>query len=266
MNIYKQEFKMNLKSALSWSFWLALLFYLFMLGYSLLADEMASFSKLMENYPKELMVAFGMDGLDMSTILGFLGMSLVFSQLCLSIQAANYGISLVSVEERELTADFLLAKPVSRQKILTEKFKGALTNLLITNIVFWSSAFIFIEMFKGDRAYDQNTLILLLLSSTLLQLFFFTFGLLISLLMKKVRSVTSVSMGLVFGMYILSTLGTTLENDIFGYLTPFHHFDPNSIITTGKFDTPLVILNFTVIIISVIGSYYIYQNKDIHSV
>ena len=54
-----------------------------------------------------------MNNLDMSSVLGFFSFVFLFCQICLAIQAANYGFSLVSVEERELTADFLLAKPVA---------------------------------------------------------------------------------------------------------------------------------------------------------
>ena len=47
----------------------------------------------------------------------------------IALQAANYGYSLVSVEERELTADFLLSKPVGRVQILTSKLLAALRDL-----------------------------------------------------------------------------------------------------------------------------------------
>ena len=71
--------------------------------------------EMMSSFPKELLIAFGMVDMDWSTILGFFGLVFVFVQICLAIQAANYGFSLVSIEETEWTADFLLSKPVSRK-------------------------------------------------------------------------------------------------------------------------------------------------------
>ena len=67
-----------------------------------------------------------MNGIDLATVLGYFGLVFLFVQLCLAIQAANYGFALVSVEEREWTADFLLAKPVGRSQIMTSKLLAAL--------------------------------------------------------------------------------------------------------------------------------------------
>ena len=53
----------------------------------------------------------------------------------------NYGFGLVSIEESELTADFLLSKPVSRAQVLTSKLLAALTSLIITDLVVWVTSF-----------------------------------------------------------------------------------------------------------------------------
>ncbi len=78
----------------------------------------------------------------MATVLGFYGFVFLFVQLCLAIQAGNYGFGLVSIEESELTADFLLSKPVSRAQILTGKLLAALTSLLVTALVLWVSTLV----------------------------------------------------------------------------------------------------------------------------
>ena len=116
----------------------------------------------MVQFPPELRAAFGLDALDMATVLGFYGFVFLFVQLCLAIQAGNYGFGLVSIEESELTADFLLSKPVSRAQILTSKLLAALTSLLVT---LWSSGparSSAIALFRGGRSYDPATLRLLL--------------------------------------------------------------------------------------------------------
>ena len=75
-------------------------------------------------------------------------MVFLFCQICLAIQASNYGFSLVSIEERELTADFLLAKPIGRGKILTAKLLAALAALTITNLSVWASSFFVINLIR----------------------------------------------------------------------------------------------------------------------
>lgn len=268
MNIYKHEFKMNLKSVITWSLSLGVLIFIYMSLYpsfssagngDLLKDVMAEM-------PEEFLEAFGMAGIDMSTVLGFFGMVLLFLQICVAIQAANYGFSLVSVEETDLTADFLLAKPVGRIKILTSKLLAALTGLAITNIAIWIATYGFINAYSDGKPYDSDTLVLLLLTITFLQLFFLTVGMVISLLMRKVRSVTPLSMGLAFGMYLLSAFEGMLGEDKLSYITPFKHFEANQITLNGAYDTPLVMISVSVIVLSLIGSYVLYQKRDIHSV
>lgn len=263
MNIYKHEFKAKIKSVITWSVSLTLMIFVYISMFSVMAVDAELLNEMMAQFPEELLIAFGMTNLDMSTVLGFYSFVFLFCQLLLAIQASNYGFSLVSVEETDLTADFLLAKPVGRASILTSKFLAALTSLTITNAVVWISSFVFINMFKDGRTYETKPLLLLLLSILVFQLFFLTVGMLISLLMKRVRSVTPLSMALAFGMYVLSAFGSMLGEDKLEIITPFKHFEPNYIIANAAYDTPLVLLSVSIIIISIAGSYLLYQRRNI---
>jgi ABC-2 type transport system permease protein len=224
--------------------------------------DAALLNETLEQFPEELLIAFGMTGLDLSTVLGYFSFTFLFCQIVLALQAANYGISILSIEERELTADFLLAKPVSRRKILLSKFLAALTGLTITNIVVWVSSFLFINLFKGERTYETGTLLLLLLSIMVFQLVFLTTGMLISLLVKRVRNVTPFAMGLAFGTYVLNAFAGMLGDVKLELITPFKHFDPNYIVSNQAYD-PLVLISLTYIVISAVGTFVLYQKRDI---
>lgn len=265
MNIYKHELKMHIRSVITWSVAIFALLFIFMSLFSTFAADAALLNEAMAQMPEELLIAFGMTGLDLSTVLGFYSFAFLFCQVCLAIQAANYGFGLISVEERDMTADFLLAKPIGRAQILTSKLLAALTGLTITNAVVWIGSFLFINMFREGRAYDSTALLLLLVSIILFQLFFLTVGVLISLLMKRVRSVTSVSMALAFGMYVLSAFSGMLGADTFDLLTPFKHFEPNYIVSNGAYDLPLVLLSVITIIVSVAGSYVLYGRRNVQT-
>jgi ABC-2 type transport system permease protein len=266
MNIYLHEIKMNFRSVISWSIAVFLMIFLYMSIFSSLAVDAEVLNDMMSEFPEEFLIAFGMDGVDLSAVLGYFGITMLFSQLLISIQAANYGFSLVSVEERELTADFLLTKPVGRTKILTSKLLAALTSLAITNAVIWVTSFITIIVFRDGRPYDTSTLVLLLLTTTFLALFFLMVGLLISLLVRKIRNVTPFSMGLVFGMFVINAFGGMIGEDKLTYITPFSHFDANYIVENAAFDLPLVSISVAVIVISVAASYWLYEKRNIHSV
>lgn len=262
MNIYKHEFRMGFRSMVTWSVAQIAIIFLLMSIFSSFAVDAALMEETLASFPPELLAAFGMTDLNMASILGFFGFIFVFVQICLAIQAANYGFGLVSVEERELTADFLMAKPVGRNKIMTSKLLSALTALAITNIVVWLSSLAAINMFRDGREYDGRALLLLLLSMALFQLFFLTVGMVISLLVKRVRNVTPFSMGLVFGLYVLNAFGNMLGEDTFELLSPFRHFAPNYITAHAAYD-PLAWLSVAFIIVSVVGSYLLYGRRDI---
>ena len=265
VNIYKHELKMLSNSVITWSLALSMIIFLVMSIFSGFAESAEMLNEALTNFPKELLMAFGLDKIDLSSVLGFYSLAFLFCQVCLAIQAANYGFSLVSVEERDMTADFLLAKPVSRTKILTSKFLAALTGLTITNLVVWISSFAFIQLYRDGRPYDPKTLLLLLGTILAFQLFFLTVGLLVSLIVRRVRSVTPYSMALAFGMYVLSAFGGMLGEDKLDIITPFKHFEPNYIISNAAYD-PLQLISVIVIILSIIASYILYLRRDIHSV
>jgi len=266
MNIFQHEFKMVSRSVITWSAAVAALTFVFVSLFSSFAKDAALLNEMMAKFPKELLTAFGMNGVDLAAILGYFSLAFLFAQLCLAIQSANYGFALVSVEEREWTAEFLLAKPVGRTQILTSKLLAVLGGLLITDIVVWISSFLFINLFKGDATYETGTLLLLLLSIVPFQLFFLAVGLVVSLLVKRIRSVTPYAMALGFGMYVLSAFGDMLGESALEKLTPFKHFEPNYIIQHGAYDLPLVLISVAVTVISLVGSYVLYARRDIPAV
>ena len=264
--IYLHEFRTRLKSVVIWSLSVAFLIVFFSAMFPIFADQAALMNEFLAKYPQELQAAFGMDRMDLATVLGFYGFVFIFVQLCLAIQAGNYGFGLVSIEENELTADFLLSKPVSRTQVLTSKLLAALTSLTITNLAVWVVSFTAIELFRGGNEYEPGTLILLLFGIVIFQLFFLSVGLAVSLLVKRVRSVTPYSLGLGFGMYVLSAFSGIFGDVKLELVTPFKHLDAPFIVQHGAYDTPLVLLNVTVTLVALAASYWLYTRRDIPAV
>ncbi len=265
-NIYKHEFRSRLKSVIIWSLSVTALVMIFFSFFSVFADQAALMNEMLAKFPPEMRAAFGLDKMDMSTVLGFYSLIFLFAQLCLAIQASNYGFGLVSIEESELTADFLLSKPVSRAQVLTSKLLAALTSLTITNLVVWASSFAAVALFRGEREYEVRTLLLLLLSIVIFQLFFLSVGLVISLLVRRVRNVTPYGLGLGFGAYVLAAFSGVFGDVKLELLTPFKHLDPTYIVQNGAYDAPLVLLNAAVILVSLAVSYWLYLRRDIPAV
>ncbi len=114
------------------------------------------------------------------------------------------------------------------------------------------------------KTYEVRSLVILLLSILPFQLVFLSVGMLISLLVKRVRNVTPWSMGLVFGLYILNVFGDMIGKKGLEVISPFQHFDPNYIIQNSTPD-PLVWISVAAIVISFAGSYFLYTRRNIPS-
>ena len=264
--IYMHEFRTRLRSVAIWAVSIAVLVIFFFSLYPAFARDATLLNEMMAKFPVELREAFGIGNVDMSSVLGFYSFLFVFVQLCAAIQAANYGVGLVSVEETELTADFLLSKPVSRSQVFVSKLLAAFTSLAITDLVLWLSSFIAVLLFRGERSYETSTLLLLFVSIVIFQLFFLSVGLIISLLVKRVRSVTPYALGLGFGMYVLSAFSGVFKDVKLEYITAFKHLDPAYMVEHGAFNTPLVLLNVAVTLVSLAASYWLYLRRDIPAV
>src|SRR4030067_900070 len=147
-NIYQHEFRSRLKAVFIWSVSVAFIVVFYLSLYPVFSDQAAMMNEFLARYPAQLRAAFGLDKIDLSTVLGFYAFTFVFVQLCLAIQAGNYGFGLVSIEENELTADFLLSKPVSRTQVLTSKLLAAFTSLVITDLVISGSSIVSVPAFR----------------------------------------------------------------------------------------------------------------------
>ncbi|MBU1093527.1 MAG: ABC transporter permease [Firmicutes bacterium] len=266
MNIYKFELKMLKSSILIWGLAIPLALFMYLAFFPTISADTSAFDALMENYPPELLAFFGMrPELPMSSLPGYLTITFGMMQIPIAIQAANYGIAFLSVEEREMTADFLLSKPVSRNKILVSKFLAAFTSLTIVNILFAGTTLVAIALFKGDSVIEMNRIYVLLSTTVLFQLFFVGIGMLISVSVKKIASVISYSMALGFGLYILFGLRSSVGTNFLGYITPYAYFEPAEILITGQYDLVYTMICVAVILFTFGMTYYLYNKRNIHS-
>jgi ABC-2 type transport system permease protein len=264
--IFRYEFRARMRSVLVWSLGVAAIVGIFFSFFLTFADQAALVNEMLQNFPPQLRAAFGIDRVNLTTVEGFYSYVFLFAQLCLAIQAANYGFGLVSVEESELTADFLLSKPVSRRQVLTSKLLAALASLSVTNAVVWVTSFASIAIFRGDHEYEPKGLLLLLLSIVIFQLFFLSVGLAVSLLVRRVRGVTPYALGLGFGAYVLSAFTGLLGDVKLELITPFRHLDAMRIAQEAAYDVPLVLLNVAVSLVCLVLSYVLYLRRDIPAV
>jgi ABC-2 type transport system permease protein len=266
VNIFSFEFRKYLGSLWIWALSLIGLLVMFMAFYPMLAEDAAVLDLFLSYYPEELLKAFGMGGeLSLATVAGFLAFTFAMVQLCLAIQSAYYGFHFLSVEERELTADFLYAKPVSRARVLGAKYLAAMGALLATNGAVWAGTFLSIAWFGGDAPYDSRAVIALLLSVPIFQLFFFSLGFLATALTKKLAGVLGPAVAIASVLYMLNALRRIVGGELLGLLSPYYHFDPNYILAHGEWDLALASMSVIFIAGANIAAWLLFSRRDLRT-
>ena len=264
MNIFLHELKAYRKSLIIWSCSMAALSSLYIIMFSGIQSDIENFKNLLKSMPEGVRRLLGIYIDSISTLEGFYSFVFVYVVLCGAIQAMNLGLSVVSKELRDKTADFLLTKPVSREKILTSKLLAALTSLMITNLIYLAITVLMTLTVKSEFSMK----IFLMISVTLffVQLIFMALGVLVSVIVGKIRSVISISLSTVFGFFIISMLSSVIGEKTVRYISPFKYFDLEYIVKNGAYESKFIIIEIIFIIISVAASYVIYMKKDIHAV
>ncbi len=229
-NLYFKELKRYRNSFIGWSISISVLILTGMAFYPVLmqGDMLKQMTALFENpFMKNIMTAFGANLDVMTNVLGFYSTrNAIFIMLLGSFFSILLAGKILAREEREKTAEFLLTKPVTRLEVVRSKLAAYFTYLLLLNAVILLIGFLSLEIFKGDTDYRLMAFFIHWLYSFLLMMTFGAIGLFLSLLIKRGRPITSVSIGIVAGGYFIDGLSrVSLSADKIGYLSPFKFVD-----------------------------------------
>ncbi|AHF08054.1 ABC transporter permease subunit [Desulfitobacterium metallireducens] len=264
MNLFLHELKAYRKSILIWAGSMAAVAALFILIFSSLLEEIEAFKAVLNSMPEVLRRALSIYVDSISTLEGFYSIVFVYILLCGAIQAMNLGLSIVSKEVRDKTAEFLLTKPISRQHILTSKLLAALASLVMTNLIYWGITLLMTLTVKAEF----NLKIFFMITAPLLfiQLMFLSLGVFVSVVAGKIKSVNSISLSTVFAFFIISTLGSVLGDETVRFISPFKYFDSAYIIKNAAYESSYPLIGILFILIAIGASYRVYVKKDIHTV
>ncbi len=265
MTIFFHEWKMNRRSTITWSLSLAAVIILFMSLFPSISRDADTFKQVLENYPEAVRKAIGVSLNSITSLLGFYAYVFTYVVLCGSIQAINLGLSLLSKESRDKTADFLLTKPVTRGQIITAKLSAALASLMLSNLIFIATAWLSIKVVT-DGVFEAKPFLLISLSAFLVECLFLALGLVVSVCVRKIKTVLPLSLGIVFGLFIVNMFGSVIGEKAVRYLTPFQYYSSDYIIKHQSYEVRFIIIEIIIISVAVAISYLLYTKKDIHSV
>lgn len=265
MNIYFQEIKFYRRSTIIWALALSVMVFSFLSIFNSFSSDVEQARHLLSSYPPQVLAALNLQIGIFFTIYGFFAYLLTFTWLAGSIQAMNLGISVLSKEISGKTADFLVSKPISRFRLLTQKLVAVLTLVILTNIAFITSAYASAKIFSPT---DFDNKIFFLIAGTLLfvQLVFLFLGFLLGAVVRKIKTVAAYSLPIVFSFFILSAFGSVIGKKEVEYFTPFKYFNAPYIVDHVSYEPKFIWIICGIIVISTVISYFVYLRKDIEAV
>lgn len=261
MTLVKHELRQGKASFLIWTvaigFLLATCIFLFpemkgqMEGVNDMFASMGSFTE-----------AFGMDRLNFGTLIGFYA---VECGNILGLGGAFYAslcaVGILSHEEKDKTAEFLLTHPVSRKRIITEKLIAVLIQITAMNIIIYALAIGSIAVVGEAIPLKEISLMHIAFYLLQLELGGICFG--ISAFLRK--GSVGVGLGIAVMMYFLNLIANIADvAEFLKYITPFGYCDGADIVSNGSLDCTLVVIGVVMGISGIIVAYLKYAKKDIH--
>lgn len=206
--------------------------------------------------------AFGMDRLNFGTLIGFyavecgniLGLGGAF-------YAALCAVSILSKEEKDKTAEFLLTHPVGRKRIITEKLIAVLIQITVLNIIIYALSVGSIAAVGETVPLKEISLLHLAYYLLQLELSGICFG--ISAFLRKGSA--GLGLGIATVMYFLNLIANIADVAAFlKYITPFGYCEGADIVSNSRLNGVMVSVGAVIGIAGIIIAYLKYTKKDIH--
>ena len=206
--------------------------------------------------------AFGMDRLNFGTLIGFYA---VECGNVLGLGGAFYAslcaVGILSKEEKDKTAEFLLTHPVRRKRIVTEKLIAVLIQLTAMNIIIYALALGSMTAIGETIPLKEISLLHLAYYLLQLELAGICFG--VSAFLRKGSA--GAGLGIAAMMYFLNLIANIADSaEFLKYITPFGYCEGADIVSNGSLDSALVAVGIVLGIGGIIIAYLKYTKKDIH--
>lgn len=206
--------------------------------------------------------AFGMDRLNFGTLAGFyavecgnvLGLGGAF-------YAALCAVGILSKEEKDKTAEFLLTHPISRKRIVTEKLIAVLIQITAMNLLIYAFAVGSIAAIGETIPWKEISLLHPAYYLLQLELAGICFG--ISAFLRKGSA--GVGLGIATMMYFLNLIANIAEvAEFLKYITPFGYCEGADIVSSGSLDSVRVVIGAVMGIGGIVIAYLKFTRKNIH--
>lgn len=260
MTLMKHELRQGRTAFWVWTASIAFLLAICVFMFPEMEGEMEGVSDIFSSMGS-FTAAFGMDRLNFGTLIGFyaiecgnvLGLGGAFyASLC--------AVGVLSKEERDRTAEFLLTHPVRRRRVVTEKLAAVLLQITALNLLVYGAALASVAAI--GEAIPWKELNLLHLAHYLLQLELagICFGL--SAFLRKGSA--GVGLGLAALSYFLNLVANIADSAAWlKYLTPFGYCEGADLVADGQLNGTMVAIGLGLGLLGIAAAYGWYTRKDI---
>lgn len=260
MTILKHELKRGLTSFIIWSAAVASILGLCVLIYPEMSDQMGEVGDMFSEMGG-FSAAFGMDKISFGSFIGFFGTE-CGNTLGIggAFFAAMLGISALSKEEKEHTAEFLLTHPVSRLSVVASKLIAVITQIIVFNAICVGVTALAVA-FIGEKP-DLKTMSLIFTAYFLMQIEIsaITFG--ISAFLK--RGGLGIGLGMAGLLYFANIVANLTDKAKFiKYITPFGYTECADIIVDKALNMNYLAVGAVFTLIGIIAGFVKYTKKDI---
>ncbi len=260
MTLVKHELRQGKISFLIWTASVGMLLVICIFLFPEMKGQMEDVSDLFSSMGS-FTAAFGMDRLNFGTLTGFYGVECgnvlglggaFFASLCAA--------GILSKEEKDRTAEFLLTHPVGRARVVTEKLLAVLVQVIAMNLVVYTLSVCSIAAIGEEIPWKELNLMHLAYFLLQAELAGICFG--VSAFVRK--GSVGIGLGIAAMMYFLNLVANIAESaDFLKYITPFGYSEGADIVADGCLDGRMVAIGLLFGIVGVTAAYLQYCGKDI---
>lgn len=260
MTLIRHELKQGRISFLIWTFSIGFLLAICIFLFPEMKGQMENVSGIFSSMGS-FTAAFGMDRLNFGMLIGFyavecgniLGLGGAF-------YAALCAVSILSKEEKDRTAEFLLTHPVNRGQIVTGKLLAVFVQITALNLIIYAVSTGSIAAVGETVPWKELNLLHTAYYFLQLELAGICFG--ISAFIR--RGSAGLGLGIAAMTYFLNLVANISDQAKFlKYITPFGYCEGADIVTRGRLNGMMIAVGMTAGTVGIAAAYLKYTKKDI---
>jgi ABC-2 type transport system permease protein len=256
------ELKSHRKSFFFWTLSLFAFIVIIMMEFSAYRSN-PELLEILDILPQELLAAFNLLDVNLTTVSGFTAITLDYIQLALAIFSVLLGVVIISKEARWRTTDFLFVMPRSRHRIITIKFLAGLM-LMSMMVIIVGLFFAIVASQYSPEANYWPYLIRAHVSMWIILCFFYGFGFVLGSVVKGSKLASTIASVSVFVFYILSVFISLVDS--LSWLKPFSIFSLirySQLIQSDLISTQAIVTCIGSMILFYVVSVFHYPKKDL---